>query len=66
MIKTELKQLDNQQRLWIILIKFHDHEKEFLVSHLNAIGQPMQCLEKPGAYTCLYNFQQEKKTSQSP
>ena len=66
MIKTELKQLDNQQRLWIILIKFHDHEKEFLVSHLNDIGQPMQCLEKPGAYTCLYNFQQEKKTSQLP
>jgi len=61
LIKTQIKQLNNQQRVWIILIKFRDYEKEFLVSHLKALGQPSQCLEKPGAYTGLYNFQTEKK-----
>jgi len=65
LLKQELKQLDNQKRVWVILIHFHDHEKKFLVSHLNAMGQPLQCLAKPRAYTCLYNFQQEKKKTPS-
>lgn len=65
LLKQELNQLENQKRAWIILLHFHNHEKKFLVSHLNAMGQPIRCLSKPRAYTCLYNFQQENITKQS-
>ncbi len=55
-IKAELEKLENQKRLWVVIIKTTDAEKEVLISQLNTLGQPRQCLEKPGAYTCLYNL----------
>lgn len=55
-IKAELGELDNQKRVWVILIKATDTEKEVLLSRLNSLGHPSHCLDQPGAYTCLYHF----------
>ena len=54
-LKKEIRQLQGK-RVWFLLSDVSELEKETIFSYVSHLSKPINCHQKPGAFTCLYQL----------